>query len=108
MWTYLTVPFSLSWSGFEVTEIEPRQEDNQTWRRLSVTFPPAIVSHSAQQVVYFDADGLLRRHDYQVEIAGNSPAAPMFRTTRRWQACLWRDGAAFFLVSPTTHQRPIP
>ena len=75
IWTYLTVPFSLSWSGFEVTEIEPWQEDNQTWRRLSVTFPPHIASHSTQQVFYFDAAGQLRRHDYQVEIVGNSPAA---------------------------------
>src|SRR5215472_15647049 len=26
MWTYLTVPFSLTWAGFEVAEIEPWQE----------------------------------------------------------------------------------
>jgi hypothetical protein len=75
MWTYLTVPFSLTWTGFEVTEIEPWQEQNETWRRLSVRFPTCIASHSTEQTFYFGADGLLRRHDYKVEIAGNTPAA---------------------------------
>ncbi len=27
------------------------------------------------QTLYFDADGLLKRHDYDVEIAGNTPGA---------------------------------
>jgi len=75
MWTYLTVPFCFTWPGFEVAEIEPWQEENETWRRLAVTFPPHLASHSAQQTCYFGADGLLRRHDYVDEIAGNFPAA---------------------------------
>ena len=75
MWTYLTVPFSLTWAGFEVAEIEPWQEQNETWRRLKVTFPPSIASHSTQQTFYFGADGLLCRHDYEVEIVGNYPGA---------------------------------
>jgi hypothetical protein len=75
MWTYLTAPFCLSWPGFAVTEIEPWQEENESWRRLSVTFPPQIASHSMQQTFYFDAEGVLRRHDYEVEVAGNFPAA---------------------------------
>jgi len=75
MWTYLTVPFSLTWAGFEVTEIEPWQEQQETWRRLAVRFPPSIASHSTEQTFSFGADGLLRRHDYELEIAGNTPAA---------------------------------
>jgi hypothetical protein len=75
MWTYLTVPFSLTWAGFEVAEIEPWQEQHETWRRLKVTFPRSIASHSTEQTFYFGADGLLRRHDYEVEIAGTTPAA---------------------------------
>jgi len=75
MWTYLTVPFSLSWPGFGFAEIEPWQEENETWRRLSVTFPPGLATHSTRQTFYFDAGGLLRRHDYEVEVAGNVPAA---------------------------------
>lgn len=75
MWTYLTIPFCLTWPGFEVAEIEPWQEENETWRRLSVTFPPHLASHSTQQTLYYDASGLLRRHDYEVEVAGHFPAA---------------------------------
>jgi hypothetical protein len=75
MWTYLTVPFSLSWPGFELVELEPWHEANETWRRLSATFPPRLASHSTQQAFYFDPAGLLRRHDYQVEVAGHFPAA---------------------------------
>ena len=75
MWTYLTVPFSLTWAGFEAREIEPWQEQGETWRRLSVTFAPYLASHSAHQTFYFGADGLLRRNDYETEIAGNTPAA---------------------------------
>jgi hypothetical protein len=75
MWTYLTVPFSLTWAGFEVAEIEPWQEQDEAWRRLAVRFPPSIASHSTKQTFYFGADGLLRRHDYVVEIAGNTPGA---------------------------------
>ena len=75
MWTYLTVPFSLTWAGFEVAEIEPWQEQDETWRRLKVQFPPPIASHSTEQTLYLGDDGLLRRHDYELEIAGNTPAA---------------------------------
>jgi hypothetical protein len=39
MWTYLTVPFNRRWHGFELTEIEPWLEDQETWRRLVVTLP---------------------------------------------------------------------
>jgi hypothetical protein len=65
----------LTWTGFEVAEIEPWQELNETWRRLKVKFPPQIASHSTEQTFYLDKDGLLRRHDYDVEISGNMPAA---------------------------------
>src|SRR5262249_13577412 len=75
MWTYLTVPFSLSWPGFEAIEIGPWKEQDETWRRLRVRFPSRIASHSAEQTFYFGDDGCLRRHDYEVEIAGNTPAA---------------------------------
>ena len=75
MWTYLTFPFPLTWAGFEVAEIEPWQEQQETWQRLKVTFPPSIASHSTEQTFSFGADGLLRRHDYELEIAGNTPAA---------------------------------
>ena len=75
MWTYLTVPFSLTWPEFKAREVEPWQEQGETWRRLKVTFPSSIPSHSTEQTFYLGDDGLLRRHDYNVEVTGNSPAA---------------------------------
>lgn len=75
MWTYLNTPFVLAWPGVESEELEPWQTAEGDWRRLAVRFPAGIATHSAVQTLYFDADGLLKRHDYDVEIAGNTPGA---------------------------------
>ncbi len=48
MWTYLTCPFTLTLDGVDVTEIEPWQEQGETWRRLKVKFPPYIATHSTE------------------------------------------------------------
>jgi len=75
MWTYLNIPFLLASPGVESTRIDPWDEDGETWERLRVRFPAEIVTHSTEQTLYVGADGLLRRHDYDVEIAGNTPGA---------------------------------
>ena len=75
MWTYLTTPFLLATESVETEEIQPWQEQGDTWRRLRVNFPPSIATHSTVQTFYFDATGLLRRHDYDAEVLGGSPAA---------------------------------
>jgi len=38
-------------------------------------FPDKIATHSKVQTIYAGEDGLLRRHDYALEIAGDSPGA---------------------------------
>jgi len=75
MWTYLSEPISLTFPGVLTEEIEPWTEDGQKYRRLKVTYPPSIATHSTEQVLYVDDDGLLRRRDYNVDIAGGSPSA---------------------------------
>jgi hypothetical protein len=70
IWNYFTVPFLLLREGFEIQEIEPWEENNQTWRRLKVLFPPNIPTHSHEQVFYFNSDGLLMRLDYTAEVFG--------------------------------------
>lgn len=75
MWTYVTTPFLFTFPGFKCEEMEPWEEGGETWRRLLVTFPPDVHSHSTDQVFYFDAEGLLRRHDYSVEIKGGTASA---------------------------------
>jgi hypothetical protein len=69
-WNYLVSPFLFTWPGVEAHEIEPWYESGQTWRRLHVSFPPAIATHNPGQVFYFDRDGLQRRMDYVTEILG--------------------------------------
>jgi hypothetical protein len=75
MWTYLNTPFLFAWEGVETEELGPWQENGETWRRLKVTFPPDIASHSTVQTFYFNAEGLVRRHDYDVEVSGGTPSA---------------------------------
>ncbi|MBB2903611.1 hypothetical protein FHR75_004454 [Kineococcus radiotolerans] len=74
MWTYLTEPWSLILPGVQTEEIGPWSEGGETWQRLRVTYPKTIATHSPVQTVYVDADGLLRRRDYEVDIAGGSPS----------------------------------
>jgi len=72
LWTYLTTPFLYTYAGFESEEITPIQVEGETWRRLKVTFPDYIKSHSREQISCFGPDGLLRRHDYTVDILGGA------------------------------------
>jgi hypothetical protein len=53
LWLYLTTPFSLAMSGFNVEEIEPWQEGDDKWRGLQVTYLPTIASHSKVEEFYF-------------------------------------------------------
>jgi hypothetical protein len=71
MWTYLTQPFVFALPGFQTTELDPWQESGEEWRRLRVVWPSYLATHSTEQTLYVGPDGLFRRHDYNVEIAGN-------------------------------------
>ncbi|PCE33244.1 hypothetical protein [Burkholderia ubonensis] len=75
LWTYLTIPFLYTRPGFHTEELPDWHENGETWRRLKVTFPDAIASHSREQISYFGADGLLRRHDYTVDVMGGARGA---------------------------------
>lgn len=75
LWTYLATPFFMAMPGFEVSEIDPVEEGTERWRGLRVKFPERIASHCEVQDFYFGEDFLLRRHDYQVDVAGSFPAA---------------------------------
>jgi hypothetical protein len=75
MWTYLSEPYSLTFPGVVTEELGDWRENGQTWRRLGVRYPDGIATHSADQMLYVDSDGLVRRRDYQVDIGGGSAAA---------------------------------
>jgi hypothetical protein len=75
LWTYLTSPFLYTYPGFVTEEIEPWKENGETWRRLKITFPDYIKSHTRTQITHFGPDGLMRRHDYTVDILGGATGA---------------------------------
>ena len=72
--TYLTQPFTFTMPGFQTSELEPWDEVGQQWRRLHfVAKLPRHPQHRTDAVL--DDDGLLARHDYDVEISGGTSAA---------------------------------
>lgn len=72
MWTYLNTPFLYTHDGFNTEEIQSIQVAGETWRRLNLTFPDNVKSHTREQISCFGPDGLLRRHDYTVDILGGA------------------------------------
>jgi hypothetical protein len=77
LYTYLTTPFLLAMSDVRVEEIEPWKEGRDTWRILRAYFPGSIETHCLVQDFFFGDDLMLRRHDYQVNIAGGFAAAQL-------------------------------
>jgi hypothetical protein len=75
MWTYYNLPFLLGEPGVETAEIASIDLDGRPLRGLRAQFAPDIHTHCPEQKLYFDAEGLLRRHDYQVDVAGGARAA---------------------------------
>ncbi|WP_068085174.1 hypothetical protein [Novosphingobium rosa] len=75
LWLYLTLPFNFLKPGITVEEVEPWTEDGATWRGLRISYPADFPAHTAQQTHYFDADGLMRRQDYTVDVRQNLSAA---------------------------------
>ena len=71
----MPAPLLFALPDVETEELESWQENGEAWRRLNVTFPERTATHSAQQTFYFDRQGLLKRHDYDVDITGGTPAA---------------------------------
>jgi hypothetical protein len=71
-YTYCNTPFLYTYDGFTSEEIRPIDVDGETWRRLKVTFPDTVKSHTKTQVFCFGPDGLLRRQDYTVDVLGGN------------------------------------
>jgi hypothetical protein len=72
LWTYLNTPFLYTHEGFVTEEVPSIEVEGETWRRLKVTFPDSVKSHTKTQISCFGPDGLLRRHDYTVDILGGA------------------------------------
>ena len=56
-------------------EIEPWKEGSEIWRALRAYSPGSIETHSSVRDLYFGGDLMLRRHDYNLNIAGGFGSA---------------------------------
>ncbi|GAB3360642.1 hypothetical protein GCM10027360_22660 [Amycolatopsis echigonensis] len=83
LWTYLNAPFLFTWPGFVCEEIAPVKADGETWRRLNVKFPDHIKSHTREQVFCFGPDGLLRRHDFTIDIVDPATESHLYAADYR-------------------------
>jgi hypothetical protein len=71
LWTYRNTPFLYTYEGFTTEEIPSIHVEGGTWR-LKVTFPDIVKSHTRERISCFGPDGVLRRHDYTVDILGGA------------------------------------
>jgi hypothetical protein len=89
-------------------ELEPWQEAGETWRRLKVRFPEDIETHSTEQTLYFDQQGLLKRHDYDVDISGGTPAAHYVSDLKEFSGIVFPTKRRIFPRKPDGHSVPEP
>lgn len=83
LWTYVNTPFLFTWPGFVCEEIAPIEADGETWRRLNVTFPDHIKTHTRKQVFCFGPDGLPRRHDFTIDIVDPATESQLYAADYR-------------------------
>jgi hypothetical protein len=77
LWGYLNSPFLLALRGVRLHALPPVEVDGAVLVGFGADFPTTLPVHSRRQRFYFDAEGLLRRHDYRVDIAGSFPATQL-------------------------------
>jgi hypothetical protein len=75
IWNYLNAPFLFALPGIVTEEIEPCSEHGDKRRRLKVTFPDSVATHSSEQIFHIDGDGLIARLDYSANVTGAIPTA---------------------------------
>jgi hypothetical protein len=108
LWTYLTSPFLYTYPGFASEEIEPWHENGEVWRRLKVTFPDHIASHSKTQITHFGPDGLMRRHDYTVDILGGATGANYTTNYRDFQGIKMPTTRRIYAYDEAMQKIPAP
>ncbi|WP_026354544.1 hypothetical protein [Massilia niastensis] len=108
MWNYLAIPFLFAEDGFGLEEIEAWEENGETWRRLQVRFPAGVATHSAEQVFYIGPDGLLRRHDYDVEVAQGARGAHYIHDYKEFDGIMVPTRRRVYIPGPDNNPLPEP
>ena len=62
--------------------------NGEVWRRLRVVFPDYIATRTKEQISYFGSRGLLRRHDYTVDIMGRTTGTNYARDSKDVQGIM--------------------
>jgi hypothetical protein len=87
LWNHVALPFILADPDFESRELPQSLEPGESLRRLSVVFPPRVVTHATAQTFYFDIQGHLRRLDYPAAHC-DTQVAQMFSAHQRFSGIL--------------------
>lgn len=106
-WNYLNHPLLLLRDDVGVGEGVPLRTGGERWRRLDVTFPAGLDTHSPRQSFFYDERLRLRRHDYVAEVVGRWAHAAHFCDEHR------EEGGLLFptrrrVVPIGPRERPLP
>ena len=88
IWNYITAPFILADPDFVTKELRRKTVRGELMSRLRVAFPSRVVTHAAEQLFYFDREGLLRRLDYQAAHEERTQIAQVFSEHQRFSGIL--------------------
>jgi hypothetical protein len=88
LWNHVALPFILADPDFESGEFPQSLEPGERLRRLSVVFPPRVVTHATAQTFYFDRQAHLRRLDYPAAHTNRTQIAQMFSAHQRFSGIL--------------------
>jgi hypothetical protein len=80
IWQSLQLPFALLDPAVKVEEQGAAEVSGERWQRLLLRYPKGMPSMAAEQVLYCDSTGLVRRLDYSV-----SSYNPWLKLAQCWQ-----------------------
>ena len=85
---YVTGPFILAKAVVATAVPDLSEVHDESWRRLKVTFPQRVVTHSGKQTFYFNCERLLRRQDYPAISDSQTQIAQVFWEHQRFSRIL--------------------
>jgi hypothetical protein len=105
LWTYFTTPFLFTYPGLQTEEIEPWEEDGETWRRLLVTYPTSLATHNTESVFYYDEKFRQRRFDYAPYVTANHPVGHYTDDPQIYDGIVYPAKRRVYVRDPDTNRR---
>jgi hypothetical protein len=66
IWSCVTAPLAMLVDDGQTEDLGAWFEHGETWRRLRVRAPEGALAYASEAVMYFGAEGLLRRTDFDI------------------------------------------